>query len=83
MYYWEAIDESVYNEAGESSIVQVKTGADYWDDMIAQNKRVMSYLESKYPDRRFKTKNYCHDFGMYQEVLERFKDSSDDEDEDY
>lgn len=77
--YWESIDESLYEEAGEKDIVQVSSEKEYWLDMCAQNRRVLNYLKEKYPDRTFRTKDYSHDFGQYQEVEERFISEEDEE----
>lgn len=51
--------------------------------MQDQNKRVADYLNQKYEDRLFKlSKWYSHDFGSYQEVLERIGyEVDEDEDE--
>ncbi len=80
-YEWESIDESLYEEAGEKEIVQV-SNKEYWLDMCAQNKRVIKYLNKKYPDRKFRTKDCQHDFGQYQEILEKVSYEEDEEDED-
>lgn len=80
-YEWESIDESLYEEAGEKEFVQVSQTKEYWLDMCAQNKRVIKYLNEKYPERKFRTKDYSHDFGQYQEIEERI-DCEDYEDED-
>lgn len=80
--YWETIDENLYYEAGEKDIVQVGIGIEYLDKMIEQNKRVLKYLQEKYPERTFKiSKIHYHDFGDYQEIEELLTTENDDDDE--
>lgn len=79
---WESIDDELFAEAGEGACVQVKRDTDYMGEMESQNKKVLAYLQAKYPERQFRlSKWYPHDFGAYQEILERmvYNDDNDDD----
>lgn len=80
-YEWESIDEVLYEEAGEKEIVQVVKDESNLHAIVAQNKRVVEYLENKYPERKFRcSKLHYHDFGTYQEVEEKVEYEKEDND---
>ena len=79
---WEAIDEQLYTEAGESELVQVSRDSEYLEAMELQVERVLSYLREKYPERAFRKKWNSHDFGSYCEVIERMEYEEEENDND-
>ena len=83
---WETIEDKLFDEAtGGEKCVQVIKDGEYLDAMETQNKKVLAYLNEKYPARRFKLSKWnAHDFGAYQEVLEAIEyEIDEDEDEVY
>lgn len=77
---WETIDESLFEEAGFGSCVQVRSNEDYIGAMILQNQKVIAYLRDKYPDRYFRLSSWnTHDFGQYREIEEAIEYEDEDE----
>jgi hypothetical protein len=71
-YEWESIDDELFSEAGTGDYVFVKIDEPYLEKMKVQNKKVLVYLETKYPDRTFRvSKWHKHDFGDYQDIEEK------------
>ena len=84
-YEWENIDDNLFTEAGAGEMVTVSKEKEYLDEMEAQNKKVVAVLSAKYPERTFKVGKWnMHEFGAYQEVLEKIAyEVYEDEDENY